>query len=573
MDYIKNYQKWLDALKGTQYENELLALKDNEKLMEDSFYKYLEFGTAGMRGILAPGTNRMNIFTVRRCTQGLADYIKSRENEHKGVVIAYDSRNMSDVFAKQTALVLAGNGIKTYLYDCLHSVPQLSFALLQLRCANGVVITASHNPPEYNGYKVYGADGGQAATEDAAEISAFIDKIEDYFAIRPMDEEKAIKAGLLIYIGEEMDQRYYSMVKQLSLSPEAVSRQADKLNIVYTPLYGTGYKPVTSLLKLIGIKNLHVVESQSMPNGDFTGLKAPNPEEMGAYTEAIKLAREVGANMILATDPDCDRLGLCVKDEKGEFTTLTGNQIGCILMDYILNRRQEGFTGEEFVCKSIVSTQLADAIAAAYGVEMRHVLTGFKFIAEQIKFADKCGHGRFMFGFEESYGYLAGTFVRDKDAAMSAMLMAECACWYAEKGMTIYDALMSLYDKYGYYVEKVISITLAGMEGIAKISGAVSELRENVPRKIGEYDVVAVTDLMKGKRHDMRTREDEKVDLPQANVLIFELDGAKLILRPSGTEPKLKAYCFTKGANKKDADEKLYKLVDTAMNTMQELTK
>lgn len=573
MDYTANFQRWSEALKGTEYEQQLAAMAEDEALVQDSFYKYLEFGTAGMRGTLALGTNRMNIFTVRRCTQGLADYVKSRGNERRGVVIAYDSRNMSDVFAKDTALVLAANGVKVYLYDCLHSVPQLSFALLQLRCANGVVITASHNPPEYNGYKVYGEDGGQAATEDAAEISAFIEKIEDYFDICPMDEEKAVNAGLLVYIGEEMDTRYYSMVRQLSLSPEAISRQADKLNIVYTPLFGTGYKPVTSLLSQIGIKNLHVVESQSRPNGDFPGLKAPNPEEKDAYTEAIKLARQVGANMILATDPDCDRLGLCVKDEHGEFVTLTGNQIGCILMDYILSRRQEGFMGEEFVCKSIVSTELADAIAAAYGVEMRHVLTGFKFIAEQIKFADKCGHGRFMFGFEESYGFLAGTFVRDKDAAMSAMLMAECACWYAERDMSIYDALQSLYEKYGYYVEKVISITLAGMEGVAKIAGAVASLRENVPRNIGAHKVTAVTDLKKGIRHDMLTLEDEKVALPAADVLIYELEGAKLILRPSGTEPKLKAYCFTKGASAADAQAKLSELADTAMDTMRELTK
>ena len=333
MDYKENFKLWSDALKGTEYEKELNCLKDDEKLVEDSFYKYLEFGTAGMRGILSLGTNRMNIFTVRRCTQGLADYVKKCGNEQKGVVIAYDSRNYSDVFAKDTALVLAANGIKVYLYDCLHSVPQLSFALLQLRCANGVVITASHNPPEYNGYKVYGADGGQVAPEDAAEISAFIDKIGDYFDIQPMDEDAAVKAGLLVYIGEEMDERYYGMVKELSLNPDVIARQADKLNIVYTPLYGTGYKPVTSLLKLIGIKSLHVVQEQKLPNGNFPGLKAPNPEEKSAYTEAIKLAEKVDANMIIATDPDCDRMGLCVKNTQGEFVTLTGNQIGCLLMD------------------------------------------------------------------------------------------------------------------------------------------------------------------------------------------------------------------------------------------------
>ena len=573
MDYKENFKLWSDALKGTEYEKELNCLKDDEKLVEDSFYKYLEFGTAGMRGILSLGTNRMNIFTVRRCTQGLADYVKKCGNEQKGVVIAYDSRNYSDVFAKDTALVLAANGIKVYLYDCLHSVPQLSFALLQLRCANGVVITASHNPPEYNGYKVYGADGGQVAPEDAAEISAFIDKIGDYFDIQPMDEDSAVKAGLFVYIGEEMDERYYGMVKELSLNPDVIARQADKLNIVYTPLYGTGYKPVTSLLKLIGIKSLHVVQEQKLPNGNFPGLKAPNPEEKSAYTEAIKLAEKVDANMIIATDPDCDRMGLCVKNTQGEFVTLTGNQIGCLLMDYILSQREAEFSGDEFVCKSIVSTELADAIAKKYGVEMRHVLTGFKFIAEQIKIADKCGRGKFVFGFEESYGYLAGTFVRDKDAAMSAMLISECACYYADKGMTMYEALMSLYKKYGYYVEKVISLTLKGMEGISKIKAAVETLRKSTPKSIGNYKVLAVTDLISGIRHDMVTLEDEPDDFPAADVLICELEGAKMILRPSGTEPKLKAYCFTKGSDASQADTRLKQLVDTTFELMTALTR
>ena len=573
MDYKENYKLWLEALKGSEYEAELIEIAKDEKILEDSFYQYLEFGTAGMRGTLSLGTNRMNIFTVRRCTQGLADYVKSCGNQEKGVVIAYDSRNFSDVFAKETALVLAANGVKAYLYDCLHSVPQLSFALLQLQCANGVVITASHNPPEYNGYKVYGADGGQAATEDAAMISSYIDKVDNYLSIKPMCEKDALEKGLLIYIGDEMDQRYYGMVKELSLNPDVIARQADALNIVYTPLYGTGNKPVTALLKLIGIKNLHVVESQREPNGDFPGLKAPNPEEKGAYTEAIMIADKVGANMIIATDPDCDRLGLCVKNTKGEFITLTGNQIGCLLMDYILEQRKPSFNGDEFVCKSIVSTELADAVAAAHNVEMRHVLTGFKFIAEQIKFGDQTGKGRFMFGFEESYGYLAGTFVRDKDAAMSSMLIAECACWHADKGRTIYEALMGLYEKYGYYTEKVLSLTLKGMEGIAKIKNAVKTLRENTPAMIGDYKVLAAADLKLGKKVELDSGIESDVNLPAADVLIYELDGAKIILRPSGTEPKLKAYCFTKGDSAESATAKLSILEETTFKLMNDLTK
>lgn len=572
MNYLDNFKLWEDALRGTEYEAQLKEIDKDESLLQDSFYQYLEFGTAGMRGTLSLGTNRMNIFTVRRCTQGLADYIKSAGNEEKGVVVAYDSRNFSNVFAKETALVLAANGVKTYLYDTLHSVPQLSFALLQLKCANGVVITASHNPPEYNGYKVYGADGGQAATDDAMKISSFINKIDDYFRISPMDEKEAVDKGLLLYIGEDMDKRYYEMVKELSLSKDSIERQADKINIVYTPLYGTGNKPVTELLKLIGINNLHVVDSQREPNGDFPGLEAPNPEDKGVYTEAIKLAKKVNANMIIATDPDCDRMGLCVKDATGEFVTLTGNQIGCLLMDYILNRRSALFKGDEFVCKSIVSTELADAIAREYGVEMRHVLTGFKFIAEQIKFAFQRNSGSFMFGFEESYGYLAGTFVRDKDAAMSSMLIAECACWYADKGMTIYEALMSLYKKYGYYTEKVISLTLKGMEGIAKIKQAVKKLREDTPGNIGDFKVAAVSDLKTGKRYDVLTKKYSDVGLPKSDVLILELDGAKLILRPSGTEPKLKAYCFTKGDTASESKNKLNQLADDALKLMHELT-
>ena len=573
MDYKQAYAEWSAALAGTEYEAELERIAADPALLQDSFYQFLEFGTAGMRGTLALGTNRMNVFTVRRASEGLAAYILSTGKQDDGVAIAYDSRINSDVFAREAARVLADRGVKVYLYQTLHSVPQLSFTILHLHCIAGIVITASHNPPEYNGYKVYGADGGQMATEDAATVTNYINEVTDYLSYTPMPLDDAVEKGLVTYIGEDVDEVYYQKVESLQIDREVIARQADHLKIVYTPLFGTGNVPVRRILSDIGIRNLSVVKEQELPNGNFPGLKAPNPENRDVFTLAFQQADEIGANLIIATDPDCDRMGVCVRSKDGGFEVLTGNQIGCILMDYILSAKQSSFSGDEFVVKSVVSTAMADTIAAHYGVELRNVLTGFKFIAEQIKLSEASGKGRFLFGFEESYGYLSGTFVRDKDAAMASMLLAEAACHYDAKGMTLYDALQELYKKFGYFKEQVLSLTLAGMEGIAKIKGAVEALRQNPPAAFGEFAVTAVSDFMKNTKTQVATGAVSPIGLPATNMLYYDFDGGRVILRPSGTEPKLKAYVSIVSPDEADAQAKLSRLAATVEGLMAELTK
>lgn len=573
MDYKETYSFWKNHLAGTEYETEINKIGDDEKLKEDSFYQYLEFGTAGMRGTIALGTNRMNVFTVRRSTQGLADYIKQMGQMDRGVAIAYDSRLHSDDFALETALVLAQNGIHVYLYECLHSVPQLSYAVLKLNAFAGVVITASHNPAQYNGYKVYGEDGGQLAVEDAATVTDYINKIDDVFAIKTMDREEAVKRGILQYVGKEIDESYYQDLKTLIINKEALDAQKDKLNIVYTPLHGTGNIPVRHMLTELGIKNLHVVKEQEMPDSRFPTVKAPNPEEPDAFVLATKLANEKGANMILATDPDCDRLGVAVRIEDNSFKVLTGNQIGCLLMDYILSQKQKGFTGDEFVVKSIVSTNMADVIAGYYHVELRDVLTGFKFIAEQIKLSEQSKKGHFLFGFEESYGFLSGTFVRDKDACNAAMLVTEMCCYYAQKDMTLYDALCALYEKYGYFKEEVTSKSLSGIEGIAKIKNAVETLRKDGLKEIGGFKVSILRDFETQKATEVETGTVTPIALPKSNVLYFELEGgARFILRPSGTEPKLKAYITASGKTEPEAKEKFERLKKAVTEMVDHLT-
>jgi len=574
MDYRENYLKWLKALKGTENEAELLAMLDNEKDMQDSFYKYLEFGTAGMRGVIGLGTNRMNLFTVKRSTQGLANYINEIGAADKGVAIAYDSRLHGDEFALASALVLANNGIKVYLYDCLHSVPQLSYAVLKLGCIAGIVITASHNPAIYNGYKVYGADGGQLAVEDAATVTNYINGIEDLFAVEEMDKDEAMAKGLLTYISHDLDEEYYNDVVSVCINREVIDAQKDSLNVVYTPLHGSGNIPVQNVLGKLGIKNLHIVKEQQMPDPTFHTVKAPNPEEPDAFVLATKLANEVGANMILGTDPDCDRLGVCVRKQDGSFMVLTGNQIGVLLLDYILSQKQASFTGDEFVVKSIVSTNMAEVIARYYGVELRNVLTGFKFIAEQIKLSEQTGKGKFLFGFEESFGFLSGTFVRDKDACIAATLVTEMTCYYASQGKTLFDALNDLYAKYGYFKEKVLSMTLAGMEGIAKIQNAVKTMRESKPESIGDYKISIIRDYLLQTSTDLQSYQVTPIDLPKSDVLYYELEGgASFVIRPSGTEPKLKAYLTVSGTDNESAEKALAALVETVQNLMNDLTK
>ena len=561
MGYIQEFKKWQEKLENTPYASELASMTEAEK--ESCFGASLQFGTAGLRAVIGMGTNRMNIFTVRRSTQGLADYLNS-VGAKKGVAIAYDSRRMSDVFAKETALVLAANGIKAYLYSTLHSVPQLSFTILHLGLDAGVVITASHNPKQYNGYKVYGPDAAQIGVAAAA-VTKAIENTADYFDIKTMDEQTALDAGLLEYIGESMDEVYFGKVLSL-LDLNLIKQNADKLSIVYTPLFGSGFVPVTNILKRMGV-TLYVVEEQSQPNSSFPGLSAPNPENAESFEKAIALAKEKDASLILATDPDCDRLGLAIREKNGGYQILSGNQIGCLLLDYVISKHSDSLRGDEFTVKSIVSSPMADVIAEQNGVEMRSVLTGFRFIGEQIRLAQESGKGKFLFGFEESYGYLAGTFVRDKDASIACALCVEMACYYHAKGMTPGDALDAMYEKYGYFAEKVISLTLDTLDGIARIKNAVNTLRENSPSCIASRTVLSLGDYLNGTI----TKSDGAVlntGLPETNMLIFELDGGRLILRPSGTEPKLKAYCSARGDSRESAEQYLGELEKAAKELM-----
>ena len=562
MGYIQEFKKWQEKLENTPYASELASMTEAEK--ESCFGASLQFGTAGLRAVIGMGTNRMNIFTVRRSTQGLADYLNS-VGAKKGVAIAYDSRRMSDVFAKETALVLAANGIKAYLYSTLHSVPQLSFTILHLGLDAGVVITASHNPTQYNGYKVYGPDAAQIGVAPAAAVTKAIENTADYFDIKTMDEQTALDAGLLEYIGESMDEVYFGKVLSL-LDLNLIKQNADKLSIVYTPLFGSGFVPVTNILKRMGV-TLYVVEEQSQPNSSFPGLSAPNPENAESFEKAIALAKEKDASLILATDPDCDRLGLAIREKNGGYQILSGNQIGCLLLDYVISKHSDSLRGDEFTVKSIVSSPMADVIAEQNGVEMRSVLTGFRFIGEQIRLAQESGKGKFLFGFEESYGYLAGTFVRDKDASIACALCVEMACYYHAKGMTPGDALDAMYEKYGYFAEKVISLTLDTLDGIARIKNAVNTLRENSPSCIASRTVLSLGDYLNGTI----TKSDGAVlntGLPETNMLIFELDGGRLILRPSGTEPKLKAYCSARGDSRESAEQYLGELEKAAKELM-----
>ncbi|MEI6100402.1 MAG: phospho-sugar mutase, partial [Eubacteriales bacterium] len=555
IDYKNAYQVWKDALKETEYEKELLPLEQDDKQMQESFYQEMEFGTAGMRGILGMGTNRMNDFTVRRLTKGLADYLNEKGAAAEGVAIAYDSRRNSDRFSRQVAGVLCANGIKVYLSPTIMSVPQLSFSILELKVAAGVVITASHNPPAYNGYKVYGRDGGQVDTEDAAIITKYIGLVPDMFHIEAMDLAEAKDKGLLCWMTPDLLEIYYSKVKALLVHPEMVRKEAEELNIVYTPLYGCGNVPVRRILKDIGIKKLHVVPEQENPNPDFPGLAAPNPEDPNAFTMAIKLADQVKANLILATDPDSDRLGVAVRIQDGSFKLLTGNQIGCLLADYTLT--QTPLKGNEYIIKSIVSTSLADAIAQRAGADIKAVYTGFKFFAEQIKLTEQEGREKFLFGFEESYGFLKGTFVRDKDAIIASMMVCEAACYYNSKGMTLWDAVGGLYEKYGYYQELVISKTLKGMEGLQKIAEAMVRMRANPITEISSMQVTALRDYLNltctnsaGSQTQIHMNGNVK-----SNVLYCELEKGWFVLRPSGTEPKIKSYISYKGETLAEAQD------------------
>ena len=564
MNAKERYELWLNSPDiDEQTKTELRAIENDPHEIEERFYTELEFGTAGLRGILGAGDNRMNIYNVRKATEGLARYLDETVQGKARVCIAYDSRHCSDLFARESACVLAAHGVQVFLYSTLHSVPQLSFTIRELKCDAGIVVTASHNPPKYNGYKVYGPSAGQAAPDLANEITRHIRAVEGFkTAYRPYDE--ALADGSIKLIGRDVDEIYYQKTMTLLTQPELVKAKGSALKLVYTPLHGSGNVPVREVLKRIGVTNVTVVKEQEAPDGDFPTVSAPNPEDPNAFTLAFRYAEEVGATVIIGTDPDSDRLGCAVKKNDGTWAVLTGNQIGAILIHSLLSSYRD--TGklpkDGLVVRSIVSTHLADAICARFGVEIREVLTGFRFIAEQIAACERSHDRTFLFGFEESYGFLAGSFARDKDAICAAMLVAEACVVCAEKGMTLYDVLEEIYNTYGFYREKVKSYTLEGKEGIEAIKGAMVKLREAPLASIAATPVVKSEDFLK----------PEETGLPSSNVLRMTLDdGAWITVRPSGTEPKLKLYIGAHAATDEAVEARLNALMNDMDRTLSEL--
>ncbi len=537
--------------------NELLAIRNDEKEIEERFYKDLEFGTAGLRGIIGAGTNRMNIYTVRKATQGLANYIIKLGGKDQGVAIAYDSRNMSPEFADESALCLNANGIKAYVFDSLRPTPELSFAVRYCGCIAGINITASHNPKEYNGYKVYWADGAQITPPHDVGIMDEVNKVTDYAVVKTMAKEDAVKAGLYVAIGKDVDDAYIAELKKQVLHPEIIKDQAKDIKIVYTPLHGTGNLPVRRVLAELGFENVYVVPEQELPDGNFPTVSYPNPEAAEAFELGLALAKEKDADLVLATDPDADRLGVWVKDKAGEYHCLTGNMSGCLIGEYEISQRKatKGLPEDGALITTIVSTKLSKAIAAAYGVGYIEVLTGFKYIGQQILQFEESGKGSYLFGFEESYGCLIGTYARDKDAVAASMALCEAAAYYRSIGCTLWDAMVAMYEKYGYYKDSVRSITLAGIEGLQKIQDIINGLRENPPAEIGGYKVLAFRDYKTGKIKDTATGAEKETGLPASNVLYFDLEeDAWVCVRPSGTEPKLKLYYGIKGKTEADAE-------------------
>ena len=558
MGYREEYEGWLKRFANdAETVQELQSIAGDEKEIEDRFYTELAFGTGGLRGVLGMGTNRMNVYNIRRATMGLAHYLQAQGIADKGVVIAFDSRIKSDVFAKETALTLAAAGIKAYLFDALRPVPILSYSVRHLGTAAGVVITASHNPPQYNGYKVYASDGAQIAPEAADAVTGFIRALA-YEQCQPMAEAEAREKGLLQIVGNrEVDDDYIAMVKTLAQRPELLEKRGKDLNIVYTPLHGSGNVPVRRLLHELGVSHVTVVPQQEKPDGRFPTVTAPNPEDPAAFKLAIPLANEVGATTVFGTDPDCDRLGAAVRDGQGNFHTLTGNQIACLMLDHILKSRQEKGILEKngAVVKSVVSTELARAICEHYGVKMVEVLTGFKFIGEKIQQFEETGDYTFLFGFEESFGYLSGTQVRDKDGVNASLLLCEATCACMERGETLYDALQRLYRQYGYFKETGLSVVLPGKDGVEKMQAIMAGLRQTPPAELAGLRVTAVRDFLRGVRTE--GEKEEPLDFPKSNVLYFELEGGNWVcIRPSGTEPKIKLYIATRAQDQAAADER-----------------
>ncbi len=576
MDYREVYEQWLanpyfdDATK-----EELKNIAEEENEIKERFYMDLEFGTAGLRGIIGAGTNRMNIYVVRRATQGLANYIAKVGKQSQGVAIAYDSRHMSPEFAQEAALCLAANGIKAYIFESLRPTPELSFAVRHLGCVAGINITASHNPPEYNGYKVYWEDGAQITPPHDTGIMGEVKAISDWNTVKTMDKAQAEKAGLYEVIGQKIDDAYMEELKKQVIHQDAIEAEGKNLKIVYTPLHGTGNIPARRILKELGFENVYVVKEQELPDGAFPTVSYPNPEAAEAFELGLKLAKEVDADLVLATDPDADRLGVRVKDKNGEYHDLTGNMSGCLLANYEIGQRRavNGSLAEDgALIKTIVTSNLADAIAKGYGVDLIEVLTGFKFIGQQILGFENSGKGTYLFGFEESYGCLIGTYARDKDAIVATMALCEAAAYYKTQGKTLWDAMIEMYDQYGYYKDDIKSITLKGIEGLQKIQEIMDTLRKNPPAEFAGHKVVSARDYKKDTITDLATGEVKPTGLPNSNVLYYDLtDDAWVCVRPSGTEPKVKFYYGVKGTSLEDADEKsavMGKAVLDMVNTM-----
>lgn len=564
MRYMETYQKWLDSPvvdDGTK--TELRAIAGDEKEIKERFYKDLEFGTGGLRGIIAAGSNRMNIYTVRRATQGLAEDILNCGEQDKGVVIAYDCRHKSPEFAVESAKVLAANGIKAYVFDELRPTPELSFAVRHLHAARGIVITASHNPKEYNGYKAYGEDGGQLPPKSSDYVIDIIEKIDIFDGVKVMEEQQARDAGLIVTIGAEVDDAFLSAVRQQSINEENFAKLGDNFKVIYTPFHGTGNKPVRRILEMTGVKHVSVVKEQELPDPDFSTVKSPNPEEKEGFSYAIEMAKQTGADLIFATDPDSDRLGLVTRNKAGEYVTLSGNQTGVLLTEFILRNKKEKGTlpSNGAIIKTIVTTPMVEPIAAAYGVKVYDVLTGFKFIGELIRdFEEHGNYSQYLFGFEESYGYLAGTHARDKDAVVASMLACQMAADYKVRGMTLYEGLLSLYETYGTYLERLKNIVLTGIDGVEKIKSIMESFRANPPKELDGSPVTEVWDVRAGTS----TKSDgtvAKLDLPKSDVLkFFMADGAWVAMRPSGTEPKIKFYFGVREAGLDAANAKLDRL-------------
>ena len=588
MTEIELYGLWLEnATEDPDLQTELKSIKDDADAVNDRFYRDLEFGTGGLRGVIGAGTNRMNIYTVGKATQGLANFI-NQQTDNGSVVIAYDSRKMSKEFALDSALVLCANGIKVYLFETLHATPQLSFAVRYYKATAGIVITASHNPPQYNGYKVYWSNGGQIVPPYDRLIIEEVNKVTDYSNIKRISEDVAKDNGLLNYIGKEVDDKYISELKKLVLNSEAIKSVAKDIKIVYTPLNGTGYVPVTRILQELGFENVWVVPEQAQPDGSFPTLEYPNPEDKKAFTYALKLAKEKNADIVLATDPDADRLGIYALDTKsGEYKVFTGNMSGLLIAEYELSqKREKGLLPEDSrngaLVTTIVSSKMAYDIAEEYGLTVKETLTGFKYIGEQIKIFEEAkeknggkldyakGALEFEFGYEESYGCLVGTHARDKDAIVAVMALCEAAAFYKTKGLTLWDQMLNIYEKYGYYAEDLTSITLAGADGANKIAEIIKAMRENSPKNIGGLEVIAVRDYEASERTEIVTGEKQAIELPKSNVLYFELENnGWCCVRPSGTEPKIKFYFGIKSDSIENAQTELEKVKTDMTATVQ----